>query len=140
MRRIAGCVPMRRQIVQTVDGGVAATNAEAVESISLLIISSRKRPNTWVFPKGGIKREESASEAAIRETFEEAGIEGPLLAQLEPQFQVSGWTKPPMQIPPPLNQEWIDLGVGPAETWFLMHAQQLHQDWPEREERERRWV
>lgn len=39
-----------------------------------LLISSHKRKGKWVFPKGGWEIDETESEAALRECFEEAGV------------------------------------------------------------------
>lgn len=39
-----------------------------------LLISSHKKKDKWVFPKGGWETDETESEAAIRECFEEAGV------------------------------------------------------------------
>lgn len=124
MRRIAGCVPIEK----------IEDEQDPLKGLRLLLINSRKRANTWVFPKGGIKRHEEATEAALRETFEEAGVEGPLLAELEPHFCI-------LSAPPEnTSGEWVNLEREPAESWFLMRVQQTHEDWPEREERTRLWV
>ncbi|GAA6010218.1 hypothetical protein JCM10207_005672 [Rhodosporidiobolus poonsookiae] len=40
-----------------------------------LLVSSRKKDNRYVFPKGGIEQGETAAEAAEREAWEEAGLE-----------------------------------------------------------------
>ena len=47
--------------------------------VSVLLVSSKKEPGHWIFPKGHIERGESAPEAALRETEEEAGVDGDLL-------------------------------------------------------------
>jgi 8-oxo-dGTP pyrophosphatase MutT (NUDIX family) len=47
--------------------------------ISVLLVSSKKEPGNWIFPKGHIERGEDAPEAALRETEEEAGVGGELL-------------------------------------------------------------
>lgn len=118
MRRIAGCVPIRK----------IEDEQDPLKGLCLLLINSRKRANTLVFPKGGIKRHEEAAEAALRETYEEAGVEGPILAQLEPHYCI---TSP---------GEWVNLEREAPESWFLMQVKQTHEDWPEREERTRLWV
>ncbi len=68
-RKLAGCVPIR------------ATNYECNDPL-VLLISSRSTPGKWVFPKGGYKHGESAKEAAVRESWEEAGIHGTILHEL----------------------------------------------------------
>ena len=37
-------------------------------------MSSKKEPGHWIFPKGHVERGETAAEAALRETEEEAGV------------------------------------------------------------------
>lgn len=43
----------------------------------VLLVSSRKK--SWTLPKGGWEEDETAQEAASRETFEEAGVVGDLV-------------------------------------------------------------
>lgn len=45
----------------------------------ILVISARRRRDRWVLPKGTLKKNESASDAALRELREEAGVRGRLL-------------------------------------------------------------
>lgn len=58
----AGCVPV------LID---AATSTPSV-----LLVRSRWNAAIWLFPKGGVDGGESAKEAAVRETVEEAGVAG----------------------------------------------------------------
>jgi len=46
------------------------------------MISSTKDPSKWIFPKGGWETDETAEEAAKRETLEEAGVVVELRRQL----------------------------------------------------------
>jgi 8-oxo-dGTP pyrophosphatase MutT (NUDIX family) len=46
------------------------------DRLRVLLVRSRKDPAIWVFPKGHIERGETPAATAIRETFEEAGVEG----------------------------------------------------------------
>lgn len=48
-------------------------------AVSVLVVTSKKAPAEWVFPKGHIEPGETAAAAAVRETHEEAGVEGVLL-------------------------------------------------------------
>lgn len=41
---------------------------------SILLISSHHSQEEWVLPKGGWENDETAEQAAKRETFEEAGV------------------------------------------------------------------
>jgi len=40
-----------------------------------LLVTARRQPSQWVFPKGHIEPGESAADAAVREVMEEAGVE-----------------------------------------------------------------
>ena len=51
----------------------------ADRDVSVLLVSSKKEPGNWIFPKGHVERGETAPEAALRETEEEAGVDGELL-------------------------------------------------------------
>ncbi len=52
----------------------------------MLLITSRKHPQSWIFPVGTVEAGESLEQAAARECAEESGYTvevGPLLAELE---------------------------------------------------------
>ena len=46
------------------------------DRIAILLVRAKKAPDLWILPKGHIEPGESPAEAAIRETKEEAGVEG----------------------------------------------------------------
>jgi len=46
----------------------------------VLLVTARRNPRNWIFPKGHIEKGETPEEAALRETREEAGIIGDLIA------------------------------------------------------------
>jgi 8-oxo-dGTP pyrophosphatase MutT (NUDIX family) len=50
------------------------------DRLSVLLVRSKKDPAIWVFPKGHIDPGETAEQTALRETYEEAGVTGELLA------------------------------------------------------------
>jgi len=56
-------------------GGVVF-RADAAGPVQILLVRAKKDPGKWVFPKGHIEPGESVSSAALREVFEEAGVEG----------------------------------------------------------------
>jgi 8-oxo-dGTP pyrophosphatase MutT (NUDIX family) len=45
----------------------------------VLLVRSKKDPALWIFPKGHIEPGESPPETALRETAEEAGVDGELI-------------------------------------------------------------
>ena len=47
--------------------------------ISILLVTAKRNPENWIFPKGHIEPGESAANAALRETREEAGVDGELV-------------------------------------------------------------
>jgi len=68
-------------------GGIIVRR-DAAAGISVLLVRSRKDPTLWIFPKGHVEPGETAEAAALRETYEESGVEGELLAPLgELEFQ-----------------------------------------------------
>lgn len=93
-RRLAGCVPIR------------------LSDSKVCLINSRSNPSKLVFPKGGIDAGEDAKEAALRETWEEAGLKGEI-------------------------QERI--GIIDGCEWYLMAVHGEDEVWPERAERKRIW-
>eukprot|EP00966_Prymnesium_polylepis_P209760 4858367-Prymnesium_polylepis.1 len=59
----AGCVPIR---------------IDPSGRLRVLLIRSRKHPEWFTFPAGGVERGETLQQAAARETVEEAGVRGRL--------------------------------------------------------------
>ena len=48
------------------------------DRLSVLLVRSKKDPGIWVFPKGHVEPGETAADAGVRETWEEAGVTGTL--------------------------------------------------------------
>jgi len=48
----------------------------------VLLVRAKKDPSVWIFPKGHIEPGESAADAALRETREEAGVDGELVGSI----------------------------------------------------------
>jgi 8-oxo-dGTP pyrophosphatase MutT (NUDIX family) len=46
---------------------------------AILVVTSKRDPSRWIFPKGHIERGETSAETALRETVEEAGVEGDIV-------------------------------------------------------------
>lgn len=53
----------------------------AKSSPDVLLVSAKRNPHHWIFPKGHIEPGETAAEAALREAEEEAGVTGRLLGR-----------------------------------------------------------
>ena len=45
----------------------------------MLLVSSKREPGNWIFPKGHVESGETAEEAGARELEEEAGVTGDLI-------------------------------------------------------------
>jgi 8-oxo-dGTP pyrophosphatase MutT (NUDIX family) len=45
----------------------------------VLLVTARRNPRNWIFPKGHIEKGESPEQAALRETREEAGVSARLI-------------------------------------------------------------
>ncbi|PYR00200.1 MAG: hypothetical protein DMF97_10035 [Acidobacteria bacterium] len=68
-------------------GGIVVRNDG--DGLSVLLVRAKKDPALWIFPKGHIEPGETAEAAALRETQEETGVQGALVAPVgEPlEFQ-----------------------------------------------------
>ena len=58
-------------------GGIAFRGSG--RDLTILLVTSKKQAGYWIFPKGHIEPGETAAEAGVRETHEEAGVAGDLL-------------------------------------------------------------
>ena len=89
--------------------------------MSVMLISSRKHPEFWSFPAGGIEHGERDEQAALRETREEAGVVGQLgrrvckvsdpkshtrMFALYVDAELETWDEASMR-----KRRWFDLGV-----------------------------
>ncbi|KAI0779092.1 NUDIX hydrolase domain-like protein [Irpex lacteus] len=84
----------------------------------VLLITSRKRPNSWVLPKGGWESTDGVLEAAAsREALEEAGVRGQI-------------TRFVTTIP----------SASSTYHFYELDVSTLDQEWLESHERRREWV
>jgi 8-oxo-dGTP pyrophosphatase MutT (NUDIX family) len=58
-------------------GGIAFRYRQGI--LTVLLVTSRRDPHDWIFPKGHIEPGERAAETALRETQEEAGVDGTIV-------------------------------------------------------------
>lgn len=94
--------------------------------LQVLLISSRET-RRWVIPKGGRMAGKTDGEAAAQEALEEAGIEGATVRDPIGTFRYAKTLKSGAA-------RWCVVSVYPLEVTVE------HDDWQEREERERAWV
>jgi 8-oxo-dGTP pyrophosphatase MutT (NUDIX family) len=50
--------------------------------LRFLLVTARRQPGLWVFPKGHIETGETPEEAAVREVIEEAGVRATVVAPI----------------------------------------------------------
>lgn len=89
--------------------------------LEVLLVTTR-RTGRWIIPKGNVEPGERSHESAEREAFEEAGIEGRVTHEA-------------------LGTYVHDKRSGPRKV--QVHPMRVHNeldDWPESDERRRRWV
>ena len=126
-RRLAGCVPIRR----------------GHKDVKVLLISSRTHPNLMIFPKGGVKNDETPESAAQRETFEEAGVYGtlgPLLTSPDDEYPDDEFFFCEGNDDEVVVGKKNSVRAITACRWYLLEVTDVHDDWPEKEERQRLWV
>ncbi|ORX58025.1 hypothetical protein DM01DRAFT_1333703 [Hesseltinella vesiculosa] len=103
VRQVAGCLPID------------------LANKRFLLISSSKHKDRFVLPKGGWEVDENQAHAALRETWEEAGVKGVITRQLGVFEEV--------------NKNKVK-----ANHWiFELQIQEVCKKWPEKKKRERRW-
>jgi diadenosine hexaphosphate hydrolase (ATP-forming) len=66
-------------------GGIAFRGAG--RKLSILLVTSKKTAGFWIFPKGHVEPGETAAQAGVRETEEEAGVTGDFLGSVGPPLE-----------------------------------------------------
>ncbi|CUM65342.1 uncharacterized protein PRCAT00002977001 [Priceomyces carsonii] len=104
----------------------------------VIMILSSQHNNRWVLPKGGIEMDEGDDfvVSAVRETWEEAGVEGKILEKLP--VVLDSRKKAPVLKP---GEDFDPLKLIPKSEFhfYEMIVYELSTKWPEQKERERRW-
>ena len=87
--------------------------------ISILLVRAKRDPSAWIFPKGHIEPGETARATAVRETREEAGVQGEAIGEVgDPQeFEWAGrWYRVQYFLIQMTSES--DETDGRAKTWF----------------------
>lgn len=123
LRFVAGCVPILlapfynnplQRLRDCPAGDNDCLNRIDLTDSKFLFVNSRKNPGYFVFPKGGVKKREmnDPQAAAERETLEETGVEGEVFHAIKK----------------------------PGANWYLLSVKTVHDDWLEKDQRQRIWV
>ncbi|RCH97135.1 hypothetical protein CU097_010711 [Rhizopus azygosporus] len=103
IRQVAGCLP--------------------IDPINkrFLLVTSASNPGSWVIPKGGWEKDETQKQAAMRETWEEAGVKGTITRHVG------------------VFAEKSRHGVKAHHWIYEMEIKEVTKKFPEQKKRERRW-
>lgn len=126
-RLVSGCIPYR--LIKE-EGSEEDTSVDFVNKFQVLMVSSPNR-HDLVFPKGGWEDDETVLEAASREAMEEAGVKGSLR-----EVPLGVWE---FRSKSSCNEENECFG-GCKGYMFALEVTEELQEWPERENRERKWL
>ncbi len=95
------------------------------DSVWVLMVTSQTRKR-WIFPNGNIEKDETGSQAAAREGFEEAGIKG----SIEKKHTINAV----------IGKSSPDGIEDVAVEFFSMEVLKQADKWPEKSQRKRKWV
>ncbi|KAI3717135.1 hypothetical protein L1987_68524 [Smallanthus sonchifolius] len=113
-RQVVGCIPYRIK-------GNKEKNLE--DALEVLVISAQRKGKGMLFPKGGWESDESITDAALRESVEEAGVFG----------TVEG-----------ILGKWHFKSKGNKKSYegymFPLQVEEQLDVWPEKNIRQRVWV
>lgn len=122
-RLVAGCIPYRFE--EVVDDDIY----DSEKRLLVLMISTPNRDDL-VFPKGGWEDDESITEAACREAWEEAGVKGRL--REEP---LGDW-----EFRSKSSQNSCSTRGGCRGYMFALEVTEELDSWPEQDIYERKWL
>ncbi|KAK1439316.1 hypothetical protein QVD17_05132 [Tagetes erecta] len=114
-RQVVGCIPYRIK-------GNKGMNLE--DALEVLVISAQRKGKGMLFPKGGWESDETMTDAALRESMEEAGVFGSLDERMLGKWHFKSKSNDALYegyMFPLLVEEQLDL-------------------WPEKDIRQRIWV
>lgn len=94
-------------------------------AIALLYVTSQSR-GRWIVPKGLIKEGESHVDACQREAFEEAGVEGIVFDDFPMTVSIGKRSENGVEQVP--------------VTYYPLLVTRQHDEWPEKDRRERHWA
>ncbi|XP_039124144.1 nudix hydrolase 17, mitochondrial-like [Dioscorea cayenensis subsp. rotundata] len=114
-RRVVGCIPYKFNLNKSSSEGVD-------KRVEVLVISSQKGYG-MMFPKGGWEKDENIEQAALREAWEEAGVQGDIESEL------GKWSYKSK------SQDIMHEGV-----MFPLNVTEELVRWPEMNVRKRQWV
>ncbi|KAK4788323.1 hypothetical protein SAY86_019642 [Trapa natans] len=125
LRLVSGCIPYR--LVK--DNEYHNIGSSIENGVEVLMVSSPNRDDL-VFPKGGWEDDETLEEAACREALEEAGVRGLLKGTPLGVWEFRSKSR----------QDICSLEGGCRGYMFSLEVTEELEDWPEQENRCRRWV
>ncbi|KAH9815357.1 hypothetical protein DFH28DRAFT_259377 [Melampsora americana] len=122
-RQVSVAIPFRR------------SPGNSSQFTQFLLVSSRKHFTSWIFPKGQIEVEidgNDSGRAALREAWEEAGIRGKLIRHVHQSTDKRSHPK---------SNRSSDSFIPRAQYqfWLIEVIEELV-EWPEKSERQTRWV
>ncbi|XP_010458729.1 PREDICTED: nudix hydrolase 12, mitochondrial-like [Camelina sativa] len=127
-RLVSGCIPYRLIKADEIEQDSTSV-VDFVNKLEVLMVSSPNR-HDLVFPKGGWEDDETVLEAASREAMEEAGVKG--ILREDPlgvwEFRSKSST---------VEDECLG---GCKGYMFALEVIEELEDWPERENRQRKWL
>ncbi|KAK6197458.1 Diadenosine and Diphosphoinositol polyphosphate Phosphohydrolase [Scheffersomyces amazonensis] len=103
----------------------------------VIMISSSSKTDKWVLPKGGIELDETDDfvVTAVRETWEESGVEGRITEKLPVVYDARGKSAPVLK-----GEFDPKVQIPKTEYHFYeLIVDELSQTWPESNSRQRRW-